>query len=119
MERFVNTIEFFVHHEDVRRGSPGWETRDLDEGLQDDLLRSFARSAKMLARKSPSGVELLPHGHDRIVAERAEHGKPSVTVRGPLGEVVLFMYGRQDQSMVDLDGPSDAVAGVRNASFGI
>lgn len=29
------------------------------------------------------------------------------------------MYGRQDHSVVDLDGADDAVDDVRNASFGI
>jgi len=119
VERLVNTIEFFVHHEDVRRGSPGREPRRLDDDLEHDLQRTFARSARMLARKAPCGIELRPAGHDPITAKRAQDGEPSVTVSGPLGEVVLFMYGRQDQAVVDLDGPADSVAATRNASFSI
>ena len=117
--RFVNTIEFFVHHEDVRRGSPGWEPRDLDEDLQHDLLRAFAPAVELLARKSPCALTLEPAGRDRIVAKRADDGEPVVTARGPLGELVMFMDGRQGHSVVDLDGPDDAIAEVRHASFGI
>jgi hypothetical protein len=42
-----------------------------------------------------------------------------VTVRGPVGEITLFVHGRQAHALVELDGPADAVASVRTASFGI
>lgn len=56
IERFANTIEFFVHHEDVRRGSDGWSVRELDDDLLHDLRRPFRRGVKMVARKSPVGL---------------------------------------------------------------
>jgi uncharacterized protein (TIGR03085 family) len=119
IERFVNTIEYFVHHEDVRRGSDGWDVRELDADLIHDLRRPFGRGVKMLARKSPAGLTLHPDGEDAIVAKKAESDRPVVTVTGPLGELVLFMYGRQDHTKVDIDGPADAAAAVRAAPFGI
>lgn len=119
VERLVNTIEFFVHHEDVRRASPGWKPRRLDRGLDIDLLRPFARGAKVLARKSPAGLMLEPAGYDPIVAKKTGPSEPTVTVRGPVGELVLFMYGRQAHSVVDADGPERAVGDVRSAPFGI
>lgn len=119
VERLVNTIEYFVHHEDVRRGSPGWEPRHLDADLERDLAGPFAHGVKLLARKAPAGIVLQPVGRDSIVAKRAREGGPSVTVSGPLGELVLFMYGRQASSVVVLDGPDDAVEQIRRASFGI
>ena len=30
----MNTAEFFIHHEDVRRAQPGWEPRELDPELE-------------------------------------------------------------------------------------
>jgi len=123
IERFVNTIEFFVHHEDVRRGSEGWTVRELDAELVHDLLGSFRRGVKMLARKSPVGLALQPDGEDIIVAKKAPNndgdGGATVTARGPLGELVLFMYGRQDHTRLDLDGPADAIEAVRAVPFGI
>lgn len=119
IERFVNTIEFFVHHEDVRRGSTGWTVRELDADLVHDLRVPFRRAVKMLARKAAVGLALHPDGEDVMVVKKAEADGPSVTARGPLGELVLFMYGRQDHTEVELDGPAEAVEAVRTASFGI
>src|SRR2546423_7989769 len=32
MDERLNTVEYFVHHEDVRRGGDGWEPRDIGAG---------------------------------------------------------------------------------------
>src|ERR1700744_2502873 len=32
-----NTVEYFVHHEDVRRAAPEWTERSLDAGLSEAL----------------------------------------------------------------------------------
>ena len=117
VDRATNTIEFFVHLEDIRRAEPGWEPRELGDDLQDDLDAALRRSAKMFARKAPAGLVLEPdHGRPRIVANEAE---PSVTVRGQIGELVLWMYGRQEHARVQYEGPDDAVEALRAASFGI
>lgn len=118
IERLVNTIEFFVHHEDVRRGRGVIDVRVLDERLEQDLLGPFSRGVRMLARSSPAGIVLHPHGRDPIVAKRAP-GSASVAVSGPLGELVLFMYGRQGHAAVDLSGAQADIDAVCAASFGI
>lgn len=119
IERLVNTVEYFVHHEDVRRASRRWEPRDLDPDLEADLSTLLPRAARMLARKSPAGLVLNPDGGEVIVAKKPKDGEPGVTVSGPIGELVLFMYGRQNHSVVDLAGPDEAVEAVRTAPFGI
>jgi len=116
IDRAVNTIEFFVHTEDVRRAAPGWAPRDLDEELGNDLAAALARGAKMLTKSAPTGVTLAPEGRDAIVAH---DGDPMVTVSGPIGELVLFVYGRRDHAQVEFVGPEDAVAELRLAEFGI
>ncbi len=116
VDRAVNTIEFFVHTEDVRRASEEWTPRDLDPELADDLASALTRGAKMLTRSAPTGVTLAPDGRDPVVAHA---GEPMVTVSGPIGELVLFVYGRQDHARVELDGPDDAVTELRSAQFGI
>jgi uncharacterized protein (TIGR03085 family) len=119
VERLVNTFEYFVHHEDVRRASGTWAGRELDDDLTRDLLRLFPRAAKMLARKSPAGLVFVPDGSDPIVAKKPGPDGHSVTVSGPIGELVLFMYGRQAHALVDLAGPDDSIEAVRTASFGV
>lgn len=117
VDRLANTIEFFVHHEDVRRATESWEPRELSDELRHDLHGGLERMARLLARKAPSGLVLEPtDGRDPIVAKK---GEPVVTVRGPVGELVLFIYGRQEQARVDLDGEPASVEAMRTAKFGI
>lgn len=116
VEEFVNTIEFFVHHEDVRRAQPGWKVRTLSPELEDALATPLKRMGGLLTRKAKVGIVLEPEGGEPI---RLRKGEPVVTIRGPLGELVLYIYGRKDVAQVTLDGPADAVERVRAADFGI
>jgi len=116
IDRQMNTTEFFVHHEDVLRGGESWSVRELDPALVDDLYSALGR-AKLLVRKSPVGIVLEPtDGRPPITAKQ---GAPSVTVRGPVGELVLWSFGRQAHAVVDYDGPADAIEQVRTAAFGL
>src|SRR4029078_6406389 len=57
MDERVNAVEFFVHHEDVRRGTPGWEARELGSGGA-HMLWHRLRMSRFMLRKAPVGVEL-------------------------------------------------------------
>ena len=57
MDERTNAVEFFVHHEDVRRAAPGWEPRELASG-ESDMLWHRLRMARFMLRKAPVGVEL-------------------------------------------------------------
>jgi uncharacterized protein (TIGR03085 family) len=117
IDKAANTVEFFVHHEDVRRVSDGWEPRELDVELTDGLYSMLSKMAKRLVKSSPVGIVLAPDdGQAEIVAKQAE---PSVTVSGAVGELVMFVYGRQPQSRVEITGDDASVAAVTGASFGI
>jgi uncharacterized protein (TIGR03085 family) len=117
IDELANTVEFFVHLEDVRRAQPEWEPRDLDDDLADALYDVLAKMAKRLVKSSPVGVILEPDDdHEPIIAKQTE---PSVTVRGPVGELVMFVYGRQANSRVELSGDDESIAAVNGASFGI
>ncbi len=117
IDELANTVEFFVHLEDVRRAQPTWEPRPLDDDLTATLYGVLAKMAKRLVKSSPVGIVLEPDDdHEPIIAKRAE---PSVTVRGAVGELVMFVYGRQAHSRVELFGDDDSAAAVTSASFGI
>ncbi len=116
IDKATNTIEFFVHHEDVRRAGDGWQPRELDADLDEALSSMLSKMAKRLVKSSPVGIVLEPTGRPSIVAKQAE---PSVTVSGAVGELVLFAFGRQAHSRVDLAGDDASVAAVNSASFGI
>lgn len=116
VDRAMNTAEYFVHHEDILRVQPGWSPRQLDPALVDDLADVLKR-AKLLVRKAPCGIVLAPDdGHPSVTAKQ---GEPTVTVRGAVGELVLWAYGRQAHAVVGYDGPADAVTLLQTATFGI
>ena len=117
VDKATNTVEFFVHHEDVRRAAEGWEPRELDADLTDALYAMLAKMGKRLVSSSTVGIVVEPSDdHEPIVLKRSE---PSVTVRGPVGELVLFVFGRQAHSAVEVFGDDESAAAVNAAQFGI
>lgn len=120
VDRAANTVEFFVHHEDVLRAQPGWQPRRLPPDLVADLTAALSRMARVLTRKAPVGVVLnvtdAPDGPRTIVAHR---GAESVAISGPIGELTLYVYGRKGVADVEFDGPPAAVERVRTANLGI
>jgi len=105
----ANTVEYFVHHEDVRRAVPDWTERELPAGLSNALWKRLS-GARLFLRSAPTGVELswgLAPGGTRIVAKNAA---PSVTVTGSPAELTMWSMGRVSAAHVTLDGPEDAVA---------
>lgn len=117
VDRLVNTVEFFVHHEDVRRASQPWAPRTLQPEL-DATLAQLIRGplGKMVIRSCPVGLAIEPEGSS---GARLKSGEPTAVVAGPIGEIVLFLYGRASVADVELEGPPDAISAVRAASFGI
>ncbi|KUO22730.1 TIGR03085 family metal-binding protein [Streptomyces dysideae] len=107
VEEMSNTIEFYVHTEDVRRARPDWAPRELDPVFQDALWSRLERSARLMGRTAPTGVVLRrPNGQTAV----AHRGTPVVTVTGEPSELLLFTYGRQNAADVELDGDKDAIA---------
>ncbi|MET0189267.1 MAG: TIGR03085 family metal-binding protein [Pseudonocardia sediminis] len=107
VDELANGAEFFVHHEDVRRGEPGWEPRESDLDRDTQLWTLLGRSARLLFRKVPVGVVLQrPEGAQQVVAT----GNGLVTVVGDPAELVLHAFGR-DAARVELKGlPADVEA---------
>jgi uncharacterized protein (TIGR03085 family) len=116
VDTITNTVEFFVHHEDVRRAQDGWTIRELPDALADTLATAVDRSGGMLTRKARVGIVLEADGRPPI---RLKRGEPVVLIRGPIGEGVLYAYGRKDVAEVTLDGPPAAVATVAATPFGL
>ncbi|MBQ0999936.1 TIGR03085 family metal-binding protein [Streptomyces nigra] len=102
-----NTIEFYVHTEDVRRAQPDWTPRELDRVFQDALWSRLERAARLMGRGAPTGLVLRRPDGQTVVAHR---GTPVVTVTGEPSELLLFAYGRQSAAKVELDGDKDAIA---------
>lgn len=117
VDRHANALEFFVHHEDVRRAQPGWTARELPTWVEDELWARIRLFAKVLMRRSPVGVELARS--DAADASRVAKNSDPVVVRGLPSEVTLFAFGRSAVASVTFDGSPRAVAALQTAKFGV
>jgi len=77
LDEVMNTVEYFVHHEDVRRGEGAAAPRTLEPGLEGALWGRLGSMSKLLLRRAPAGLVLDAPGYGRRVARR---GSPEVTV---------------------------------------
>lgn len=111
-----NSVEFFVHAEDVRRAQPDWTRRVIDPVFADLLWRRLERGARLLGRKSPVGLVLRRPDGQTAVAHR---GAPVVTVTGEPAELTLFAFGRQSVADVETEGDQAAVSQVTTLALGI
>ncbi|MDP9445329.1 MAG: TIGR03085 family metal-binding protein [Actinomycetota bacterium] len=108
LDAAANTMEFFVHHEDVRRARAGWSPRTLETLDEDALWSVVRRTGRMLLRRSPVGVELVRT--DRTAVVRVQDGEPTLVVRGLPAELAMFAHGRGAVAQVEYDGDADARA---------
>lgn len=114
----VNTVEFAIHTEDVRRGAPGWEPRQLPPAEQDQLWRALARQGRMLFRRAPVTVVLARPGTagERV---RVAGSGPEVVLTGEPLELLLFASGRGTGARVEISGSPDAVRSLHELRLGL
>lgn len=116
VDEAMNTAEFFIHVEDVRRAQPEWEPRELDPDLGRALWSRVRFAARAARRTAPDGLVLESPGFGQVTVRP---GGPGVTVEGDPGELLLLISGRQQVARVELDGEAEAVEKVRRAQFGM
>lgn len=136
MDERANVVEFFVHHEDVRRAQPVWQPRALSLGLSEELWRRLKMASTVL-RKAPVGVELArddwtpegsavsaagpgrslaPTGAPRVRIT-AKARTPVVTVTGSPAELTMWALGRTTAVRVRMDGNDGAVQALKDARW--
>ncbi|MGP3921690.1 TIGR03085 family metal-binding protein [Streptomyces sp. 8N616] len=116
IDEAANTVEFFVHAEDVRRAQADWTPREIDPVFADVLWSRLEKAARLLGRKSSVGLVVRrPDGRTAV----AKRGTPVVTVTGEPGELTLFLFGRQNVARVELEGDKEAVSQAQDAPLGI
>lgn len=101
----MNLIEYFVHLEDVRRAAEGWEPRVLDRAVEEKLWQDLLGRARMMAGKNyRDGLVLEAPGFTpaakAVIAPKP--GAVAPVLRGAPGELILHLFGRQDQAKVEL-----------------
>lgn len=107
-----NTIEYFLHTEDIRRAGEGWQPRGLDPEMAEFLWGRLRSGGRGLFGKSDVGVVL--HRTDTAGKDGAEltvevhQGEPTVDISGDPGELTLLAHGRTAHR-ARVDGSADAV----------
>jgi uncharacterized protein (TIGR03085 family) len=109
----MNTIEFFVHVEDVRRAQPGWQARPLPPELADALWKRLGPGG--MAKQVAATVELTSPGRTPKVGGSG----PRLVIDGDPGELTLFGAGRQGAAHVTIDGDAQLADQLRSCSLGI
>ncbi|MGH3712791.1 MAG: TIGR03085 family metal-binding protein [Micromonosporaceae bacterium] len=112
----ANLMEYFIHHEDVRRAQPDWEPRELPAEMERHLWTRLGVLKAML-RRTPATVTLVAPRHGELTTGRG--GDAQVTLTGTPSELVIFCSGRQQVARVEIEGPDKIVERLRSASFGL
>jgi uncharacterized protein (TIGR03085 family) len=115
-DRLFNALEFFVHHEDVRRAEPGYPRRDLPGWALDEVWKGLGLTLAGLMRKAPVGVTL--RRSDTGEAKLAAKKPHPVVVSGLPSELALFAYGRGAVAAVTFDGADEDVSRLASARLG-
>lgn len=114
-DRGANTVEFFIHHEDVRRAQPEWQARELSAAAEAQLWRSLQRTGRLLFRRSAVGVLLAWPDTSTI---RVRKGEPTAVLEGRPSEITLYAAGRREVAEVALRGPEAATEALSQTPLG-
>jgi len=119
----ANTTEFFVHHEDVRRGGEApLGPRELDADVEDWMWRRLKLLGRAFFRRVPIGVVLEREGTpgaDEPETIRAVTGAPIVTIVGRPSELLLFAHGRTTAAEVKLVGEPESIEVVTSSDLNL
>jgi uncharacterized protein (TIGR03085 family) len=117
----ANLEEFFVHHEDVRRATPGWTRRELPVEVEEAIWRRLSSPLGRIAvRRAGVGVHIRRGGTRQADAEHTtlRAARPGVIITGPPSEILMFLFGRQRAAVVDLQGSAEARDRLAHATLG-
>jgi uncharacterized protein (TIGR03085 family) len=100
-----NTVEYFVHHEDLRRAQPEWQPRALAPEDAAELWRRLAGLAKLqglMAKARPGHRPAASRYESEGLAPIMVGDKPGPRVNGAPGDVLLWALGRRQAARVDV-----------------
>ncbi len=118
-DELLNTGEYFIHLEDVRRAAPDWQPRDLPVRFRNSLWSIVSKRSSMLLRKVPTGVVMQRTDVDAPVRKTVKEGETSVTISGPAAELLMFAFGRRDAARVEISGDPDAIRALNGSDLSV
>jgi uncharacterized protein (TIGR03085 family) len=109
----MNTVEFFIHVEDVRRAQADWEPRPLSPEMADALWARVGPGG--MAKKVAATIVLASPGRP----EKEGGTGQRVVLTGDPGELTMFGAGRQGATRVEITGDAELATQLRAASLGV
>jgi uncharacterized protein (TIGR03085 family) len=109
----MNTIEYFIHVEDVRRAQDGWAPREISPELADALWKRVGPGG--MAKKVGATIVITSAGR----ADKQGGAGPRLTLTGDPGELTMFGAGRQRASRVEITGDAALADRLRAATLGV
>ncbi len=119
LDKAVNTLEYFVHHEDIRRAGTAWVPRELTAREQKVLWKAIAMSGKGLVRPAGVPVEIRWPGEERDRTAVLRRGSDPVVVSGQPAELTMFLFGREQYTGLEFDGPEASVKKLTATGLGL
>lgn len=100
VDRLMNTAEFLIHHEDVRRAQEGWAPRTLRRGLHEHCWTLLKTVVLPIALKQGRRVVFDAPAFGEVSAGATPQGTLRVT--GTPVELLLWAWGRDEHALVTL-----------------
>jgi uncharacterized protein (TIGR03085 family) len=119
VDRTLNTLEYFVHHEDIRRARPGWEPRELTDREKRVLFKGASVAGKGLVRPVGVPVEIRWTDLERERSAVLAKGDDPVVVTGEPAELTMFLFGRAQHTGLSFEGPEAHVEALTTWNLGI
>lgn len=119
VDKLLNTSEYAVHHEDVRRAQRGWTPRDLPVRVQDSLWKIVTSRAPLSLRGVDATVELRRSDKPRAHVSSHGGGASTVTLTGAPMEVLLYLFGRREHAQVAVSGDPEAIAALEQHALSV
>ena len=117
LDRAANTLEYFVHHEDIRRAGTEWAPRELTEREQKAIWGSIKMAGKGLVRSAGVPVEIRWTGTERSAVLRK--GDQPAVISGTPAEIALFLFGREQHTGLEFTGAKAAVHALHQGDLGL
>ncbi|EPH03745.1 TIGR03085 family protein [Propionibacterium sp. oral taxon 192 str. F0372] len=117
----LNAMEYFVHHEDLRRAVVGWTPRVLASAADEQLWSHACSMARLRLGRLRIGVLLervvdgLPTGERVVVAT----GPRPATITATGAELLLWLYGRHEVARIEFSGDDSSVGKLKNAQLSV
>lgn len=111
VNKAFNTLEYVIHHEDVRRAQEPQLGRILLDQEQKEIFSSLKVISQLSFLKAPVKIVLDAPGVGSTTVLASKRHDRTVTIIGAPLEMALFAFGREKYKL-QFEGPDDAVDAV-------